>query len=128
MTAAKFSRLAAAALVGTVFGAWAGDGFTATHTNGNDGLYAVNIVTSQGSCDRSYQSTFLVSGGRVSSAGDTLVAASGLINPSGAVRLQFLSFGDVATVTGRVVKGVGSGTWTSPTLNCSGSWRATRRS
>jgi len=128
MTAAKNSRLAAAALVGTVFAAWAGEGFTATHTNGNDGTYTVNIVTHQGGCDRSYQSTILVSGGRVSSAGDTFVAASGLINPSGAVRLQFQSFGNVANVTGRVVKGVGSGTWTSPTLQCSGSWRATRRS
>jgi hypothetical protein len=120
--AAKYSRLAAAALmgtVGTVIGAWAGEGFSATHTNGNDGTYTVNIVTHQG--------TILVSGGRVSSAGDTPMEASGQINSGGGVRLRFQRFGDVADVSGRLAKGAGSGTWTSSTLQCSGSWRATRR-
>jgi hypothetical protein len=127
MTAAKYSRLAAAALVGTVFGAWAGKGFTAANTNGNDGTYTVNIVTHQGGCDRSYQWTILVADGRVSSAGETPMEASGQINSSGGVRLRFQRFGDVADVSGSLAKGAGSGTWTSPTLQCSGSWRATRR-
>jgi hypothetical protein len=127
MTAAKYSRLAAAALVGTVFGAWAGEGFTAANTNGNDGTYTVNIVTHQGGCDRSYQWTILVAGGRVSSAGEAPMEASGQINSSGGVKLRFQRFGDVADVSGSLAKGAGSGTWTSPTLQCSGSWRATRR-
>jgi hypothetical protein len=129
LTAANYSRLAVAALLGTVFAnaAFAGKAVDVPRARGNDGIYTVNIVTRQGSCDRYYQWTILVSGGRVSSAGDTPVAALGQINPSGAVRLQFQSLGDVANVTGRVAKGAGSGTWTSPTLQCSGSWRAIRR-
>ncbi len=129
MTAAKYSRLAVAALTGAVFAnaAFAGKGSSAARGRGNDGIYTVNIMTRQGSCDRYYQWTILVYGGRVSSAGVTPMEASGQINASGAVRLRFQSFGDVADVTGKLVKGAGSGTWISPTLNCSGSWRATRR-
>lgn len=129
MNAAKYPVLAVAALIGAVFAnaALAEKRVTAARTRANDGIYTVNIMTHRGGCDRYYQWTILVYGGRVSSAGDTPMEASGQINSSGVVRLQFQRFGDVANVTGRLAKGAGSGTWTSPTLQCSGSWRATRR-
>jgi hypothetical protein len=38
---------------------------------------SVDIVTREGSCDRDYHWMIAVSGGRVSSAGDTLMEASG---------------------------------------------------
>jgi hypothetical protein len=93
----------------------------------HDGIYAVNIVTQQGSCNRDYHWMIAVSGGRVSSAGDTPMAASGQINQRGIVDLAFQRFGQVATVTGTLAKGSGSGTWSSKTMQCAGSWRATRQ-
>jgi hypothetical protein len=41
--------------------------------------------------------------------------------------LAFQRFGQVATVTGRLMRGSGSGTWSSPTMQCAGSWRALRQ-
>ena len=93
----------------------------------HDGIYAVNIVTQQGSCNRDYHWMIAVSGGRVSSAGDTPMAASGQINQRGIVDLAFQRFGQVAKVIGKLAKGSGSGTWSSPTMQCAGSWRATRQ-
>jgi hypothetical protein len=93
----------------------------------HDGIYAVNIVTQQGSCSRDYHWMIAVTGGRVSSAGDTPMAASGQINQRGIVDLAFQRFGQVATVTGTLAMGSGSGTWSSPTMQCAGSWRATRQ-
>jgi hypothetical protein len=101
-------------------------GGVATRQN-HDGIYAVDIVTRQGSCDRDYHWMIAVSGGRVSSAGDTLMEASGKISRRGIVALAFERFGQIATVTGKLAKGAGSGTWSSPTMLCAGSWRATRQ-
>jgi hypothetical protein len=54
--------------------------------------------------------------------------ASGSINPHGIVDLEFQRLGQIANVTGRLGKEAGSGTWSSPTMQCSGSWRAFRQS
>jgi hypothetical protein len=85
------------------------------------------VTTHRGDCTKHYKWMILVSGGRVSSVGGTPMDASGQISSRGVVALQFERFGQVAKVTGKVAKGFGSGTWSSPTLQCSGSWRATRR-
>jgi hypothetical protein len=126
---AIFARLTAAALIGAlpahaalVAPVHAGTGF-----NGPDGIYAVNTTTRQGNCDRVYNWMILVSSGRVSAAGDSPLAATGQINSRGIVNLRFERFGQVATATGRVSGGSGSGTWIAPSLQCSGSWRAIRR-
>ncbi len=127
MTPVGYSGLAAAALIGAAAAnaAHAQRGFP-TRQN-YDGIYAVDIVTRQGSCDRGYHWMILVSGGHVSSAGDTFMEASGRINQRGIVALAFERFGEIATVTGKLAKGKGSGTWSSMTMQCAGSWRATRR-
>jgi hypothetical protein len=91
----------------------------------HDGIYAVDIVTRKGSCDRDYHWVIAVSGGRISSG--TPMEASGQISRRGVVRLAFERFGQVATVTGKLAMGAGSGTWSSPTMQCAGSWRATRQ-
>jgi hypothetical protein len=129
MTPAICSRLAAAALMGAVSAnaARAENGLTGISLKGDDGIYLVNVMTHRGDCDKDYKWMIMVSSGRVSSAGDAPMDASGQINSRGVVTLRFERFGQVANVTGRVVKGSGSGTWNSPTLQCSGSWRATRR-
>ena len=129
MTLATFSRLSVAAVAGLVSATTvqAENSLTPVAAKGNDGIYAVNVATRRGDCDKGYNWLILVSGGRVSSAGDTPMEASGLINSRGAVNLLFRGFGQVAKVTGRVASGAGTGTWSSATMQCSGSWRAIRR-
>ncbi|MGH6820671.1 MAG: hypothetical protein ACREDU_07405 [Methylocella sp.] len=127
MTRAGYSSLFAVALIGAAAptAAHAQSGVTAQQNH--DGIYAVNIVTRQGSCDRNYHWMIVVSGGRVSSAGDTPMEASGKISPRGIVAVAFERLGEVATVTGKLARGAGSGTWSSTTMQCAGSWRATRQ-
>jgi hypothetical protein len=126
MTSGGFSSLAAVLMgAAAISAAHAQDGF-AMRLN-HDGIYAVNIVTQQGSCNRDYHWMIAVSDGRVSSAGDTPMEASGQINQRGIVDLAFQRFGQVATVTGTLAMGSGSGTWSSKTMQCAGSWRATKQ-
>jgi hypothetical protein len=126
MTPGRCSSLAAMLMgAAAISAAHAQDG-VAMRLN-HDGIYAVNIVTRHGSCSRDYHWMIAVSGGRVSSAGDTPMEASGQINQRGIVDLAFQRFGQVATVTGTLAMGSGSGTWSSTTMQCAGSWRATRQ-
>jgi hypothetical protein len=117
----------AAALIGAaaINAAHAQGGF-AMRLN-HDGIYAVDITTREGSCDKDYHWKISVSGGRISSAGDTPMAASGQIDQRGIVDVAFRRFGQVAKVFGKLAMGSGSGTWSSPTMQCAGSWRATRQ-
>jgi hypothetical protein len=94
----------------------------------HDGVYAVDVVTQQGACDRSYRWTIAVSGGRVRSTGDAPMQASGSIDKNGVVSLAFRRDNDIARAAGRVKGSSGSGTWSSPTMQCAGSWRAVRQS
>ena len=91
-----------------------------------DGVYAVDVYTQSGACDRVFRWTIQVVGGRVSSHGDGFMQASGLVSDKGAVSLAFRRDNQVANVAGRVKSGAGSGTWSSPTMQCAGSWRAAR--
>jgi hypothetical protein len=93
----------------------------------HDGVCAVDVVTRQGSCDRSYRWTIAVSDGRVRSTGDGVMQASGSIDKNGVVSLAFRRDNDVARAAGRVNGSSGSGTWSSPTMQCAGSWRAMRQ-
>jgi hypothetical protein len=126
MTSAGYSSFAAMLMGAAVISAAHAQGGGAMRQN-HDGIYAVDITTRQGRCDRDYHWLIAVSGGRVSSAGDALMEASGRISRRGIVALAFERFGEIATVTGKLAKGKGSGTWSSPTMQCAGSWRATRR-
>ncbi len=127
MTPAGHARLLAAALMGAA-SANAAQAQTALASAQNpDGIYAVYITTQRGDCDKSYNWKISVSGGRVSSAGDTPMEASGQISQRGIVDLAFQRLGQIATVTGKLVSGHGSGTWSSSTMQCGGSWRALRQ-
>lgn len=94
----------------------------------HDGIYAVRIVTERGACEKAYFWTIAISGGRVQSAGDTPMEATGEINRNGVVNFAFRGFNEVAHVSGRVKGRKGSGTWNSPTLSCAGTWLAIRQS
>lgn len=92
----------------------------------HDGVYSVEVYTQSGACDRVYRWTINVAGGRVVSGGDGFMQASGRISENGAVSLAFRRDNQVANVTGRVKGGAASGAWSSPTMQCAGSWRAAR--
>lgn len=94
----------------------------------HDGVYAVQIITQRGSCDKSYLWTISISGGHISSTGDTPMEAAGEVNRQGVVSFAFRRFNDIAHVSGKVSGRQGSGTWSSPTMSCAGTWRATRQS
>ena len=125
MRPAGYSRLFAATLIGVASAAQAQGGFA--RRQNHVGVYAVDVVTRRGSCDRDYRWLIAVSGGRISSPWDTPMEASGQISRRGIVHLAFQRFGQVATVAGKLAMGSGSGTWSSPTMQCAGSWRATRQ-
>jgi hypothetical protein len=72
-----------------------------------DGVYAVDITTQQGDCDSAYHWLIAVSGGHVTSGGDTPMEASGQINRRGIVDLAFRHMDKVAHVTGRLADGSG---------------------
>ncbi len=124
MTPARYWGLAAT-LIGMASTVHAQGGLAMRQSQ--DGIYAVDIVTRQGSCDRGIRWMIAVTDGRVSSPGAALMEASGQISRGGMVELAFQRFGQVAKATGRLARGAGSGTWSSTTMQCAGSWRATRQ-
>jgi hypothetical protein len=130
MTPAKSLRLFAVALMGTtsISVTNAKDMITTASMHSHDGMYAVDITTRHGDCHKHHHWMILVAGGHVSSAGNTPMHASGHISPHGNVHLTFKRLHHVATVTGKLTTEAGSGTWHSPTMECTGSWHARRRS
>jgi hypothetical protein len=126
MTLAGYSSFAAMLMGAVAISAAHAQGGVATGLN-QDGIYAVDITTRRGSCNRDYHWLIAVSSGRVRSAGDILMEASGKISRRGIVALAFERFGQVATAKGKLAKGAGSGTWSSTTMQCAGSWRARRQ-
>jgi hypothetical protein len=130
MASAGYSCLLIPALIGvaSVGPADAESGSTPGSKHHYDGVYGVNITTKHGDCDKHSHWTILVKGGSVSSVGSTPMSASGHINSEGKVHLTFRRFHHHATVTGMFTTSAGSGSWHSPSLECSGSWHAHRRS
>jgi hypothetical protein len=92
-----------------------------------DGVYAVEVFTTRGACASVYHWTIKVARGRVSSPADALMQASGQISARGVISLAFRRDQQVANVTGSILGETATGTWSSPTLQCAGSWTAIRR-
>jgi hypothetical protein len=126
MILSRDTRLLAPALVAAAMIGGANAQERLAAGQGQDGVYVIDITTSKGSCDKAYHWMIAVSGGRVSSAGNTPLDASGQITRRGVVDLAFERFGQTATARGRLAGQGGSGTWSSSTMQCSGSWRAAR--
>ena len=91
-----------------------------------DGKWSVEVITDQGTCDRVYRWNLGIEGSRVIDLGE-VAKPSGGVSPSGAVIVRFVRNNDYASATGQLDGDWGSGSWTSPTLACSGRWRAERR-
>ncbi len=100
---------------------------TSIGANAYDGVYSVEIITDEGSCDKAYRWSVAIVDGRVSSTGDVVAEASGQIDGRGELSLAFRRNDQVAHAAGRVSGTWGQGTWNSASLKCGGHWRAERR-
>ncbi len=92
-----------------------------------DGVYSVEVITDVGTCDRAYRWSVEVADGKVTSAANMPMSATGIIDRTGLVQLALHHDAQVAHVAGQMKGNVGSGTWSSPTMQCGGHWRAERR-
>lgn len=97
------------------------------HDRSHDGIYAVSVTTKHGSCHENFHGKVSIAGGRVSSPSHTGLKISGEVSRYGAVRLTLKHLWHAATATGKLAKGSGTGTWHSPSMSCTGSWRALRK-
>ena len=130
MNLSRASAISTAVLIGASFSPW----IDAAHAqrrqleapHGHDGVYIVDITTRQGDCGNALHLTISVSGGHVTAMGDTPIVSSGQIDRRGIVNLTFQGMDKVAHATGKLADGSGSGTWSSPSLQCAGSWHAIR--
>jgi hypothetical protein len=91
-----------------------------------DGKWSVEVITDRGTCDRVYRWNLGIQGGRVIDLGE-IAKPSGGVSANGKVNMRFARNNDYASATGELSGEWGSGSWTSPTLACSGRWRAERR-
>jgi hypothetical protein len=91
-----------------------------------DGKWSVEVITDKGTCDRVYRWSLAIEGGRVIDVGE-VARPSGGVSANGAVNMRFVRNNDYASATGQLDGEWGSGSWSSPTLACSGRWRAERR-
>lgn len=91
----------------------------------HDGVWTVSLVTKAGDCSRSLSSRIEVREGRVSK-NLLLARISGAINTSGFVSLRVSGTSEAMNAQGKVEGEQASGSWTSASRNCSGTWTATR--
>src|SRR4051794_10619977 len=91
-----------------------------------DGKWSVEVITDKGTCDRVYRWNLGIQNGRVVDVGE-VARPSGGVATNGRVNMRFVRSNDYASATGELSGDWGSGSWTSPTLACSGRWRAERR-
>ena len=115
-------------LLGITIGALAAGVAAAAPPRGSnyDGRWSVEVITDQGTCDRVYRWSLGIQGGQVIDVGE-VARPSGGVSPNGGVNMRFVRNNDYASATGHLSSDWGSGSWTSPTLACSGRWRAERR-
>jgi hypothetical protein len=102
------------------------DTASAARRGGYDGTWTTVFATTRGNCSSGYSVPFLVTGGRVSSAGGGRVAGS--VNRGGAVAVQVSVGASRASGGGRLAGNSGAGSWRGIISGdrCSGTWQATR--
>jgi hypothetical protein len=94
-----------------------------------DGRWSVVIITDAGTCDSNARYGLVVSGGRISYAGDSGVLVSGAVDRGGRVAVSLRSGAAAAQGSGRLSGSAGGGRWhgASSGARCSGRWLAERR-
>jgi hypothetical protein len=90
-----------------------------------DGNWNVQLVTSSGSCDRTYSYSVAVHDGAIQ-GGASGGRLNGRVGPDGALALSVQHSIATASASGRLRANSGAGSWKVDTLGCSGRWTATR--
>lgn len=93
-----------------------------------DGSWSVLIVTEKGTCDRAYRYPVKIESGSVGYAGTASFDVNGRVTPNGAISVTVSRGNQSASGSGRLFGADGSGRWSTPSGECSGTWTAERRS
>jgi hypothetical protein len=88
-----------------------------------DGRWSVSVVTRSGNCD-SYRWNLGITEGHVTDVEGQKGSSSGGIAPNGKVAITLARASDTLSVTGLARGAAASGSWSSPSRSCSGTWDA----
>jgi hypothetical protein len=95
-----------------------------------DGVWSLRYETDKPECARptTWRYALRISAGSISPAraDDQTTIINGSVDADGNVRATVRRESDLAGGTGRLTDSFGSGGWTSPTRNCSGTWTVKR--
>lgn len=89
-----------------------------------DGRWTVTATADGENCASRYRVPIKVAAGKVTYAGMFGARAEGKIRPDGKLKVRFAHRNDVLNATGALKGASGSGRWTSPTRDCTGTWVA----
>jgi hypothetical protein len=94
------------------------------------GTWSVLILARKSrECDGTFRYMVRVApNGTITYAGPSDFTASGRVAANGSVSVRIARGGESAQGTGKLTGRAGRGTWSAPAGNCSGTWRAERRS
>jgi hypothetical protein len=94
-----------------------------------DGVWSVVVQTRSGGCEPTVRYPVAISNGFVTNAGNSQVAVSGRVTPSGSVSVTVQSGGASANGAGRLSMTSGTGVWQGQGANgsCEGTWQAMRQ-
>ncbi|MCW5714329.1 MAG: hypothetical protein KIT43_07455 [Bauldia sp.] len=91
-----------------------------------DGGWSVAVTSPTASCDLPDAVPIRVSGGAVRYDGWFGPRTTGEVHPNGSLAVSISYRSDIVNVSGVLSGTSGSGRWVSPTLDCGGTWVATR--
>lgn len=91
-----------------------------------DGRWSVHIVAASGACQLAHAVPIAVENGNVRYIGSFDAMAEGSVATDGSVRVQLSRGSDVVQAYGSLARHRGSGVWSTPTQECSGTWIAHR--
>lgn len=92
---------------------------------GLTGRFAVTLLTDTGACEARISWSVGIANGQIAEGG-LLARASGQVSPQGQVALRVVKGAETLTASGQMTDQGGSGTWTSPSRDCSGRWLAAK--
>jgi hypothetical protein len=93
---------------------------------GRDGAWTAVLTTQAGKCERAFQLRFAARGSDLVTATGSKQSADGALEPDGTLWLRLKSGRDLYRLQGRMRGASASGTWSSNTRLCGGTWRGSR--
>jgi hypothetical protein len=92
----------------------------------HDGRWSIQVLGQSDKCEQNLRLAIRVNDGAVEYAGWFDVNASGEITGAGNVNVRVAYREELVEVSGAVYGDAATGSWTSPTLGCSGTWHGER--